>query len=67
MVHRTWLWTSRSKVELLRIRAVRQEMLAALQCPIAARAKRLQGLERYERAALVRQNRALRSLRREGD
>lgn len=58
---------ARCTVELLRIRAVRQEMLAALlQGPVAARAKRLQGLERYERAALVRQKRALRSLRREG-
>lgn len=58
---------ARCKVELLRIRAVRQEMLAALlQCPAVAHAKRLQGLECYERAALVRQKRALRSLRPEG-
>lgn len=58
---------ARCKVELLRVRAVRQDILAALlQGPVAVCAKRVQGLERYERAALVRQKRALRSLRSEG-
>ncbi|MGY4185921.1 hypothetical protein [Bradyrhizobium sp. USDA 4459] len=53
---------ARCKLELARIRAIRQQILAAvLGDPASARAKRLTGLERYERAALARQNRALRS------
>jgi hypothetical protein len=52
-----------SKLALLRIRRLRQDMLAALvTCPIPADLKRLKGLERYERAALVQQKRTLRSL-----
>lgn len=57
---------ARPKLELVRIRAARQQMLAAvLECPLLADAKRVTGLDRYERAALVRQRRALRSLGRE--
>jgi hypothetical protein len=51
----------RCRLAVLRIRRVRHEMLAAvLQYPAAAGLKRLQGLERYERAALVQLKRALR-------
>jgi hypothetical protein len=54
---------ARSKLALLRIRSLRQDMLAALlTCSIPADLKRLKCLERYERAALVEQRRALRSL-----
>ncbi|WP_439394114.1 hypothetical protein ACRQ5Q_33095 [Bradyrhizobium sp. PMVTL-01] len=54
---------AQSKLALLRIRSVRQDMLAALvACPIPEGMKRLEGLERYERAALVQQRQALRSL-----
>ncbi|MCK1534549.1 MULTISPECIES: hypothetical protein [unclassified Bradyrhizobium] len=57
---------ARAKLELVRIRAARQQMLAALlDCPVPADAKRVTGLDRYERAALVRQRRALRFLGRE--
>ena len=51
-----------SKLALLHIRRLRQDMLAALAaCPIPADVKRLKGLERYERAALVEQKRTFRS------
>ncbi|MBR0719119.1 hypothetical protein [Bradyrhizobium liaoningense] len=54
---------ARSKLALLRTRSLRQEMLAALVAgPLAAELKRLKGLERYERAALMQQSRTLRSL-----
>ncbi|TYO63872.1 hypothetical protein FXV83_24955 [Bradyrhizobium hipponense] len=57
---------ARAKLELVRIRAARQQMLAALlDCPVPADVKRVTGLDRYERAALVRQRRALRFLGRE--
>lgn len=57
---------ARAKLELVRIRAAREHMLAALlECPLLADAKRVTALERYERAALVRQSRALQCLRRE--
>jgi hypothetical protein len=52
-----------SRLALLRIRSLRQEMLGSLLgCPIPAGVKRLKSLERYERAALVQQTRTLRSL-----
>ena len=52
---------ARFKLALLRIRSLRLDMLAALwECPILAGLQRLHGLERYERAALVQQKRALR-------
>jgi hypothetical protein len=52
----------RAKLELGRIRAVRHGLLAGvLQCPDAKWAKRLRGLERYERAALAKQKRILRA------
>ncbi|MBB4361515.1 hypothetical protein GGD65_002537 [Bradyrhizobium sp. CIR18] len=54
---------ARSKLALLRIRSMRQAMLGALlTCPLAADLKGLQGLERYDRAALVQQKRTLRLL-----
>ncbi len=53
-----------SKLARLRIRSLRQAMLAALLTgPLPADLKGLPGLERYERAALVEQKRTLRSLR----
>jgi len=58
---------ARCKLKPLRIRGVRLEMLAAIwECPVPARLQQLAGLERYERAALAKQKRALRPLRREG-
>jgi len=52
---------ARSKLALLRIRSLRQAMLAALLTgPLPADRKGLRGLERYDRAALVQQKRALR-------
>ncbi|BBO11213.1 hypothetical protein [Bradyrhizobium ottawaense] len=55
---------ARSKLALLRLRSLRQAMLGALLTgPLAADLKGLQGLERYDRAALVQQRRALRLLR----
>ncbi|MGY8662704.1 hypothetical protein Q3C01_10080 [Bradyrhizobium sp. UFLA05-109] len=54
---------ARSKFALLRIRSLRHDMLAALlERPLPARLQQLARLERYERAALVLQRRALRSL-----
>ncbi|UQR65439.1 hypothetical protein LRP30_09425 [Bradyrhizobium sp. C-145] len=54
---------ARSKLALLRLRTLRQEKLAALLGgPLPADLKCLKGLERYERAALVQQRRALRAL-----
>ncbi|GAA0029559.1 hypothetical protein [Bradyrhizobium ottawaense] len=54
---------ARSKLALLRLRSLRQAMLAALMAaPIPANLKRLKALERYERVALVQQRRALRLL-----
>jgi hypothetical protein len=54
---------ARCKLALLRIRSLRQDMLAALLArPLSADLKRLKGLERYERAALAEQKRTLRSL-----
>jgi hypothetical protein len=54
---------ARSKLALLRIRSLRQGMLAALLAdPRPADLKRFKGLERYERTALVQQRRALRLL-----
>jgi hypothetical protein len=53
-----------AKCELWHVRLVRQAMLAALwDHPIGDVARRLEGLERYERSALAAQKRALRSLR----
>ncbi|MFK4538450.1 hypothetical protein ABIA00_006633 [Bradyrhizobium ottawaense] len=53
---------ARSKLALLQIRCLRQAMLAALlTSPLPVDLKGLQGLERYDRAALVQQKRALRS------
>ncbi|RZM94510.1 hypothetical protein CWO91_39270 [Bradyrhizobium genosp. SA-3] len=58
---------ARSKLALLRLRSLRQQMLAALLAgPLPADLKRLKGLERYERAALVQQRRALRLLSKQG-
>ncbi|WP_456737778.1 MULTISPECIES: hypothetical protein [unclassified Bradyrhizobium] len=58
---------ARAKLELSRVRAIRHAMLVAiLRCPIAAGVARLKGLDRYERAALVRQKRALRCQRTTG-
>ncbi|MDH2357457.1 hypothetical protein QCM80_43970 [Bradyrhizobium sp. SSUT112] len=54
---------ARCKLELLRIRAIRLQMLATLlQGPLQAGARDLRGLERYERVALARQKRAVRVL-----
>ncbi|WP_404546339.1 hypothetical protein [Bradyrhizobium sp. USDA 223] len=54
---------ARSKLALLQIRSLRQAMLAALLTgPLPADLKGLQGLERYDRAALVQQKRTLRLL-----
>lgn len=54
---------ARSKLALLRIRSLRQDTLAALLAgPIPVDFKHLKGFERYERAALVQQKRALRLL-----
>ncbi|MBH5401185.1 hypothetical protein HZZ13_25870 [Bradyrhizobium sp. CNPSo 4010] len=54
---------ARSKLALLRIRSLRQAMMAALlAAPTPADLTRLHGLERYERAALVQQRRTLRLL-----
>jgi hypothetical protein len=51
-----------SKLELARIRSLRQGLLVALlEDPVPAGVKRLKNLERYERAALVKQKRALRA------
>ncbi|UWU89962.1 hypothetical protein [Bradyrhizobium sp. CB1015] len=52
-----------SKLALLRIRSLRQAMLdALLNCPVPLVVKRLNIIERYERAALAKQKRALRAL-----
>lgn len=52
-----------AKCDLWRVRLVRQTILADLwDCPVADIARRLDGLERYERSALAAQKRALRSL-----
>ncbi|MCJ9706005.1 hypothetical protein [Bradyrhizobium sp. SHOUNA76] len=54
---------ARSKLARLQIRSLRQAMLAALLTgPLPADLKGLEGLERYDRAALVQQKRTLRSL-----
>ena len=54
---------ARAKEELIRVREARIGMLAELlKSPSTAAVKRLVGLERYERAALAKQKRALRSL-----
>ena len=54
---------ARSKLALLRIRSMRQDTLAALLArPIPVDLEHLKGFERYERAALVQQKRALRLL-----
>ncbi|MDD1519216.1 MULTISPECIES: hypothetical protein [Bradyrhizobium] len=59
---------ARSKLALLRIRSLRQAMLAALLTdPLPSDLKGLQGLERYDRAALVQQKRTLRLLSRESE
>jgi hypothetical protein len=53
-----------AKRELCCVRLVRQAMLADLSdCLVLERVRRLTGLERYERSALARQTRALRSLK----
>jgi len=53
----------RSKLRLSYIREVRQEMLAALlECPGPKQAKRLAGLERFEKAARAVQRRAVKRL-----
>lgn len=54
---------ARSKLALLRIRSLRQAKLGALlNGPPATDLKSLQGLERYDRAALAQQRRTLRLL-----
>lgn len=54
---------AQSKLSLLRLRRLRQMMLAGLlAAPTPAGLERLKGLERYERAALVQQRRTVRSL-----
>lgn len=54
---------ARAKGELIRVREVRIGMLAELlKSPQAVPPKQLLGLDRYERAALAKQKRALRSL-----
>ncbi|MFK4578016.1 hypothetical protein [Bradyrhizobium ottawaense] len=54
---------ARQKLALLRLRSLRQAMLAALlNCPVPAGVKRMNILDRYERAALAKQKRALRAL-----
>lgn len=59
---------ARSKLARLRIRSLRQTMLAALLTgPLSADPKGLQGLERYDRAALVQQKRTFRLLSRESE
>ncbi|WP_247370057.1 MULTISPECIES: hypothetical protein [unclassified Bradyrhizobium] len=54
---------ARSKLALLRIRSLRHDLLATLlNWPVPAGVKRLNNLERYERAALAKHKRALRAL-----
>jgi hypothetical protein len=54
---------ARAKADLIRVREVRIGMLAELlQSPGEFAVKRLLGLDRYERAALAKQKRALRSM-----
>jgi hypothetical protein len=54
---------ARSRLRLSVIREVRQEMLAALlECPGPKLAKRLAGLERFEKAARAAQRRAVKRL-----
>jgi hypothetical protein len=54
---------ARAKADLIRVREVRIGMLAELlQSPGELAVKRLLGLDRYERAALAKQKRALRSM-----
>jgi hypothetical protein len=56
---------ARTKLELARIRAVRQGLLIALlQSPDPKWAKRLRALERYERAAFANQKRIIRACKR---
>jgi hypothetical protein len=53
---------ARCKLELLRIRSFRHGLLLALlEGPVPAGVRRLKNLERYERAALVKQKRTLRA------
>lgn len=55
---------ARAKLALAQIRAARSGLLTELlEGQIAAQLKRLAGMERYERAAMGRQKRALRALR----
>lgn len=55
---------ARAKLALAQIRAARSGLLTELlEGQIAAQLKRLAGMERYERAAMARQKRALRALR----
>jgi hypothetical protein len=52
---------ARAKTDIIRVREVRISMLAdLLKSPQGATVKRLRGLDRYERAALAKQKRALR-------
>jgi Mg-chelatase subunit ChlI len=54
---------ARAKTDLIRVRGVRISMLAdLLKSPQGATVKKLRGLDRYERAALAKQKRALRDL-----
>jgi hypothetical protein len=54
---------ARAKADLIRVREVRISMLAdLLKSPQSATVKKLRGLDRYERAALAKQKRALRDL-----
>ena len=58
---------ARCKLELLRIGSFRQDLLlAVLEDPVRAGVKLLKNLERYERAALAKQKRALRAHTMEG-
>src|ERR1700712_1710657 len=52
---------ARARADLIRVREVRISMLTdLLKSPQRATVKRLRGLDRYERAALAKQKRALR-------
>jgi hypothetical protein len=52
-----------AKLELIRVRAARYNLLSALsKAPDSAKKKRLNGLQRYERLAFAKQKRAMRAI-----
>ena len=52
-----------AKLELIRVRAALYNLLTALlKTPDSAKRKRLHGLQRYERRAFAKQNRAMRAM-----